>query len=316
MQMSSQAEVKISVIIPAYNTEQYITAALESVFSQTSAASEIIVVNDGSTDTTGEILQQYYQQDKIRLITTPNQGLGMARNTGLAAATCEYIYFFDSDDLLEPFALEFLRKKIQASDYPDMILFSGRNMIEKGFSTEFSPDYDRPIEVENISAGQLLPMLTVKRQPSASACLYITRRDLWTNNHLQFKSIISEDEEIFLRLLLITDRVCVYRERLFKRRIRPGSIMISTLTPRHAESYLEITRATIQALKDAKHYPYQARSIIKNRAVLFMKKYVRCCVATGTKPQLIALMLQAVSMRSFRALLEPLLIFVLARTAK
>ena len=100
---------KISVIIPVYNVEKYLSRCLDSVCSQTFNDIEIICINDCSPDNSAEILQEYAEKDKrIRIINKEkNGGLSAARNSGFAVATGEYIYFLDSDDWIE---LDFLEK--------------------------------------------------------------------------------------------------------------------------------------------------------------------------------------------------------------
>lgn len=91
----------VSVIIPVYNVEKYLARCLDSVVAQTYQNLEIILVNDGSTDASGEICRQYGQSDsRIRLFTQENQGLSAARNTGLDHMNGEYIVFVDSDDYI------------------------------------------------------------------------------------------------------------------------------------------------------------------------------------------------------------------------
>lgn len=100
---------KLSVIIPVYNVEKYLAQCLDSVIGQTMHELEIICVNDGSTDSCAKILQKYAKQDKrIKIITQENSGLSAARNTGLHAATCDYITFLDSDDWIAPDFYEIL----------------------------------------------------------------------------------------------------------------------------------------------------------------------------------------------------------------
>ncbi len=102
-------DLKISVIIPAYNAEKYLTETLDSVVSQTMPDSdyEIIIVNDGSSDHTADILQKYKKShSNITVINQENGGPASARNAGLTVAKGEYIYFFDADDLLINNALE------------------------------------------------------------------------------------------------------------------------------------------------------------------------------------------------------------------
>ena len=100
-------KVKISVIMAAYNAALYLEETLESVLNQTIDGYEVIVVNDGSKDNTLEILQEYEKKYAIlNVIDKENGGPSSARNAGLDVAKGEYIFFFDSDDILELTALE------------------------------------------------------------------------------------------------------------------------------------------------------------------------------------------------------------------
>lgn len=101
----------ISVIIPAYNAEDYIAQCLKSVLSQTCPDIEILVVDDGSTDGTPNVVEALASSDdRLRLIRQENQYAGVARNTGIKAARGEYLYFLDADDWIEPDALETMRE--------------------------------------------------------------------------------------------------------------------------------------------------------------------------------------------------------------
>ncbi|MEM6612624.1 MAG: glycosyltransferase family A protein [Cyanobacteria bacterium P01_C01_bin.72] len=95
--------VKVSVIIPAYNGDRFLAAAINSVLQQTYGDYEIIVVDDGSTDNTAQIVQQYCP--KVRYFPQANQGVAASRNLGLAAAMGDYIVFLDQDDVLLPHKL-------------------------------------------------------------------------------------------------------------------------------------------------------------------------------------------------------------------
>ena len=89
---------KVSVIIPVYNTAPYLHEALSSITRQTLQELEIIIVNDGSTDGSGEIIREVAETDgRIKVFEQENQGQSVARNVGLEQATGEYIYFMDSD---------------------------------------------------------------------------------------------------------------------------------------------------------------------------------------------------------------------------
>ena len=97
----------VSVIIPVYNTEQYLKQCLDSVINQTFKDIEIICVNDGSEDNSPEILNEYAKKDdRIKIINKENDGLGRARNTGLEYVTTGLVCFIDSDDYFTEDAVE------------------------------------------------------------------------------------------------------------------------------------------------------------------------------------------------------------------
>ena len=106
----------ISVIVPVYQVERYLRECLDSVLAQTYVNLEIIVVDDGSTDSSPRIVSEYASKDaRIRRFTQPNQGLSSARNTGLEHASGEYILFVDSDDVLSPDHVKVLYRALAVS---------------------------------------------------------------------------------------------------------------------------------------------------------------------------------------------------------
>lgn len=106
-----------SIIIPVYNTEKYLKQCLQSVLQQTCQDYEIILIDDGSTDKSGTLCDEYAKIDKVTCVHQKNQGLSAARNTGVAVSRGEYLLFLDSDDyLLSPSALEILAAKANGRD--------------------------------------------------------------------------------------------------------------------------------------------------------------------------------------------------------
>ncbi|HEU4789883.1 MAG TPA: glycosyltransferase family 2 protein, partial [Flavobacterium sp.] len=111
-----------SIIIPLYNKERYIENAIQSILKQTITDYEIIIINDGSTDKSKEIISKYVSE-KIRIIDHPkNKGLSAARNTGIKNATSNYITFLDADDLWKPNYLQTIKNLI--SSYPEARIFA------------------------------------------------------------------------------------------------------------------------------------------------------------------------------------------------
>jgi glycosyltransferase involved in cell wall biosynthesis len=106
----------ISVVIPCYNVEKHVAKCIESVLGQTYRKLEVIVVNDGSTDGTADILKRYLSDGRFRYTERTNAGVSAARNAGIDAAEGEYLAFADSDDYLEPEMYEKLRDALTRTD--------------------------------------------------------------------------------------------------------------------------------------------------------------------------------------------------------
>ena len=159
---------KISVIMPAYNSEAYVSEALDSVIAQTYNNWELIAVDDGSTDRTGKIIDEYAARDRrIRAVHTVNEGVSHARNTGLEMAAGEWVAFLDSDDAYEPDAFETM---LGESADEDLIIGNyrlnretyerDRIRVAKGYGSfrEVKPDFGEYLKtgVLNVVWGKLI----------------------------------------------------------------------------------------------------------------------------------------------------------------
>ena len=122
---------KISVILPVFNSQNYIKKAIGSVLSQTFRDFELIIVNDGSTDSTSSIIDGF-DDERIRLITQKNMGPGASRNNALKMARGDYIMYLDSDDWFCPDALEVAYNEITKFD-ADLTFFQMINWDEVVF---------------------------------------------------------------------------------------------------------------------------------------------------------------------------------------
>ena len=118
--------LKFSVLIPVYNTEKYLEDCLQSVLNQTYQDFEIIIVDDGSTDSSGEICDRYQKEnpDKIKVIHKDNQGQLASRCFASRHAKGQYCIFMDADDLLMGSALEIINKNMEKYNFPDMLVYS------------------------------------------------------------------------------------------------------------------------------------------------------------------------------------------------
>lgn len=155
----------VSVIVPVYNAEAYLPRCIESIISQTYSELEIILVNDGSPDKSGEICQSYEVKDKrIRYIKQKNSGAGGARNTGLSLAKGKYILFVDADDWLDVNAVAtFL--KIAGEKAADLVILEAKVLTDGKWL------YKPKKENENLSSEELLDKILIDRISN-----HVTRR--------------------------------------------------------------------------------------------------------------------------------------------
>lgn len=131
----------ISVIVPVYNTAKYLSACLDSVIHQTYQNLEIILINDGSTDNSSSIIQDYVKKDsRIKVINQKNQGLSGARNQGLKKATGDYVTFVDSDDKIAPTMLANLISALQKT-HSDIAVCSFQEIYPNGKVVHFNHNY-------------------------------------------------------------------------------------------------------------------------------------------------------------------------------
>ena len=123
---------KASVIVPVYNVEAYLEKCVQSILRQTEQDFELLLVDDGSTDSSGQLCEELAKKDsRIRVIHQENQGLGGARNTGIREAKGDWLLLVDSDDWIEP---EILEKTLEAGlrEEADMVVFPFRSVDEEG----------------------------------------------------------------------------------------------------------------------------------------------------------------------------------------
>ncbi len=130
--------MKLSIIIPAYNSSKYIKRCLDSILVEQSSNYEIICVNDGSIDQTLPILESYISP-KIKVISQKNSGVSVARNTGLKHAIGEYVLFIDSDDFLSPNWYKLITETIKNDNNPDAVFFSKntQHQIQKALMPQY-----------------------------------------------------------------------------------------------------------------------------------------------------------------------------------
>ena len=239
----------ISVIIPVFNTEDYLEDALGSICNQTVRDLQIIVVDDGSTDSSPQILRQIADKDsRIEIITQRNQGQGAARNRGLEKARGEYVYFMDSDDLLEPTCLEDCMRLCSTAGL-DYVTFDASSFDENGpIEDRFNYDRSRLICKDRIwNSTELLKFSLNNNSFRASPVLFLSRRKLLADNHILYpEGIIHEDNAFVLKIMLCAGKCQYIPVAYFKRRVRSGSTMTASYSIKNINSYIRITE-TVKA---------------------------------------------------------------------
>ncbi len=214
--------MRFSIIIPVYNVEPYLRECLDSVLNQTFGDWEAICVNDGSTDGSASILEEYAEKDsRFKIISQPNGGLSAARNTGLKAAEGEYVLFLDSDDWLEPQALEVVSKSLSNED---MLCFSGRRYFE---SEGQYHDADRLLERTYASGMDYYNENALLSRDFAFVCVVLRayKREFLLSHEHWFKEGIFHEDNLFTPLACYyAKQVKVINNCLYDYRVRANSI--------------------------------------------------------------------------------------------
>ena len=241
----------ISVVIPVYNVEKYLAECVDSVLGQTYQDYEIILVDDGATDSSGAMCDEYAQKDgRIRVIHQPNGGLSAARNTGLSAAAGEFVYFLDSDDYIEPTALADL-VSVAEQERADVVFFDGYVFYDECEEDENAFRYERKASYAAQNGRAILPQLLKNEEYRTAVPLMLFRTDYLRMHALTFREGIIHEDELFTFLVYNADgRVAHCHKQLYARRIRPASIMTSSGALRRYDSmrriYFELSKMYLE----------------------------------------------------------------------
>lgn len=216
----------ISVIVPVYNVEAYLDRCVESLVNQTYKNLEILLVDDGSTDSSGALCDRWALRDtRIRVIHKPNGGLSDARNTGLRAAAGELLLFIDSDDLVNVHMAEYLLNELLRQD-ADISICTFQD-----FADGQDVDVQQSVSCEDVlvqpGRETILDIYRGKGEKTAFvAWNKLYRRKLFTEHRIEYPvGRIHEDTFTTYQLLYFADKVAVLRAPMYYYRLRGGSIM-------------------------------------------------------------------------------------------
>ncbi len=239
----------ISIIIAAFNVEDFIYDCLISIYLQKMENIEVIVINDGSTDNTNHLVKKFIlkynlkKNDKWKVFNQNNVGLSVTRNNGINYATGDYIIFLDGDDLLTPNALFDINLKLHRFSNLDMYCFTARCF--DGTNNEFTQADEfysrRFLQEKEYNGLDYYKILESNESFVASACLYAVRSSILKQGLKFLPHIIHEDELFTRQLLLKVENLYFERNPIYLRRIRTGSITTSPVSNKKIESLLVIS---------------------------------------------------------------------------
>lgn len=222
----------LSIIIPVYNTQAYLERCVDSVLANDCTNSEIVLVDDGSTDGVCPALCDRLageHPDLIRVIHQENRGLGGARNTGLEAAQGAYLLFLDSDDTITPDALTKLRTTIERTQ-ADVIAF---NFFSEDGSGRLTPGSANYLQADIAFSAGTRPEFLLSL-PSATCRAW--KRSLFLASGIRYpERVWYEDLRTSVKLFVLASSIVTLPDCLYRYLQRPGSIMRSSQVQRNRE---------------------------------------------------------------------------------
>lgn len=237
---------QVSVVIPVYNIEQHLQQCLDSLMAQTLSDLEIICVNDGSTDTSLQILEKYAAYDnRLQVVSQTNSGPGVARNAGMELATGKYIIFLDSDDWFEP---SFLEKLVNKAEHTKADVTICR-------AVEFDTDSSRELPSEWMLKTRYLPGDVFAPKDIAKYIFQFTYGMPW--DKLYLRSFIFQSGLRFPALRNSEDLAFVFPSLLSANRIA----ILDEVLLHHRINRLESVSNSRCSYPDA---PYEALSVVNN----------------------------------------------------
>ena len=246
---------RVSIVIPVYNTSRFLEECIRSVVHQDFIDWHAILVDDGSTDDSGTICDQYAATDpRIEVLHQPNQGLSVARNNGLVRAQGEFVLFLDSDDFwLRQDTLTTLLDAMDSHPECDFIGFNWVYYFSKERQSRWT-DFGNYVP-EVVSGEEALRRILSTGDTPMSACIKILRRDFLIKSELSFiPGITSEDIPWFMRLLCHTTHCLFLHDYLYGYRQEVDGSITKEYTPRRFHDLVFIIEDGLQ-LADSQPSP-------------------------------------------------------------
>lgn len=265
---------EISVIVPVYNTEAYLPSCVDSILAQSFSDFELLLIDDGSTDTSGALCDQFTARDaRVRVVHKENGGQGPARNLALTIASGKYVIFLDSDDYWDSHTLERLYTEAERNRL-QLLLFGGEPFFD-GIESFPTANYQHTIQNGVVKSGpESLRVAFSSREYYTSPCMRFYLRSYLVENGFRFdEGIIHEDESFSFLSYINADRVECIGDQLYKRRYRPNSTMTGKTQQKSAYGY---TVAMDRVMDAFRADPEQKHADLFSRQVqLYMRSICR-----------------------------------------
>ena len=249
--------VKVSIIVPVYNTAKYLSMCIESLINQTLKDIEIILINDGSTDESESIIKKY-KDKRIKYISKKNEGIGKTRNLGIEKTNGEYLAFIDSDDYIESNFCEVMYNKA-IKDKCDIVICDYFEDINNEL---------KEIKFASFKDANLMENPEIINYINLGPCNKIYKKDLFKNQKNRFvENLKYEDAPFVCRLLLSAKKIGKIDECLAHYVIHEKSE-----TTTRDERIFDILKITDIIVKDLEKYDYMHEAMI-NLVVMILTDY-------------------------------------------
>ncbi len=252
--MKKEEKCVFSIIVPAYNVEKYIGACIESILQQSFSDFEVLIIDDGSMDGTLDVAMRYAEKDsRIRIFSKKNAGLSHTRNYGIERASGSFLYFVDSDDLLEKEALSNIEKEIRNHPGVDIVATRYRVMDNKTGRKEDVNGFPERILSNGVdmSVAAQYAACFLYDDISTMSPLYVLRKEYLNTIGLRFfEGIFHEDELWTPQIFLNAEKIAYCRESCYLYRVNRSGAITSAFSDKHYQDRLFVMDQ-LRALADS-----------------------------------------------------------------
>ena len=268
--------IKTSIIVPVYNTAKYLAECFNSIFAQTQKEIEVIAIDDGSTDDSLSILEDFKKKHpEMIVVSQKNEGPGSARNKGIELARGEFIYFMDSDDCLIDMAMEICYHYAKSNQL-DFIMFDAETFGDVKHNKD---QYNRKDIITDqgivFSGEEFADKYWVEAFCVSPCLLYISSQFIKEHNLRFLQWFYYEDNEFYCKMMSLAKRVMYIPKILYRRRYRTASIMTSPFDMDRARCYLQL----IQII-DRQQYSNKMQAAMQKVKCILLKVLFGNCLAS------------------------------------